>query len=151
MNKKNVITAVLIGFIASIIFIVIQPMFGLSTLTSRHAFAYASLGEYSELAALIIAWFVHISVSIAYAILASIIFNINSSMVVNVIQVLFFGWLTTLIATPANDFVVKLVTKQAFPDVGSLAGFNFEVVPKLWLHVAFFVFVVVGLLLSKKL
>lgn len=150
MNKNNIITAALIGFIASIAFILIQPIFGLSTLTSRHAFAYVKLGEYSEITALVIAWFVHISVSIAYAELSAFIFNINSSLKVNIIQVLFFGWLTTLIATPANEFVVKLVTTQQFPDLSSLAGLNMEVGPKLWLHIVFFVFVMIGLLLTKN-
>lgn len=150
MNKNSIITAALIGLIASIIFILVQPIFGLSTLTSRHAFAYVTLGEYSELTALMIAWFVHISVSIAYAELSSIIFNINSSLKINVIQVLFFGWLTTLIATPANEFVVKLVTTQKFPDLSSLAGVNMEIGPKFWLHIVFFVFVMSGLLLTKN-
>lgn len=150
MNKSSIITAAIIGLIASIIFILVQPIFGLSTLTSRHAFAYVTLGEYSELAALMIAWFVHISVSIAYSELSSIIFNLNSSLKINVIQVLFFGWLTTLIATPANEFVVKLVTTQKLPDLSSLAGVNMEIGPKFWLHIVFFVFVMIGLLLTKN-
>jgi len=149
MNKNSIITAALIGFTASIIFILVQPLFGLSTLTSRHALAYVKLGEYSELTAMLIAWFVHISVSIAYAQLSSLIFTINHSLKINVIQVVFFGWLTTLIATPANEFVVKLVTTGTFPALSSLSGLNMEIGPKFWLHIVFFVFVMIGLVLTK--
>ena len=98
---------------------------------------------------MVIAWFVHISVSIAYALLSSLIFTLNNSLKVNVIQVLFFGWLTTLIATPANEFVVKVVTTQQLPALSSLAGLNFELGAKFWLHIVFFIFVMIGLVLTK--
>jgi hypothetical protein len=149
MNKSRIINAALIGLIASIIFILIQPIFGLSTLTSRHASAYVKFGQYSEFTAMLIAWFVHISVSIAYAQLSAFIFTINHSLKVNAVQVVFFGWLTTLIATPANEFVVKLVTTRSFPALDSLSGLNMEVGPKLWLHIVFFVFVMIGLVMTK--
>jgi hypothetical protein len=151
MNKKTFLTAAFIGLIASIIFILVQPLFGMSTLTSRHAAAYINLGGYGETSALFLSWFVHISVSIAYAILSSLIFNINSSALVNTTQVLVFGWLTTLIATPANEFVVKLVTMKKFPDINALAPLNFEVGPKLWLHLVFFAFIIIGLSLTQKI
>ena len=151
MNKKTIFTAAFIGLIASIIFILVQPIFGMSTLTSRHAAAYINLGGYDATSALLISWFVHISVSIAYAILSGIIFSINSSTLVNTIQVLVFGWITTLIATPANEFVVKLVTMRQFPDITTLAALNFEIGPKLWLHLVFFVFIIIGLCLTQKI
>jgi len=151
MNKNTMLTAAFIGLISSIIFILVQPIFGMSTLTSRHAAAYISLGGYTEISALLLSWFVHISVSIAYAILSSIIFSINSTALVNTIQILVFGWITTLIATPANEFVVKLVTMKKFPDLSALAPLNFEVGPKLWLHLVFFVFIIIGLCLTQKI
>jgi len=150
MNKSSFINAAVIGLIASIIFIIAQPFFGLSTLTSRHALAYVKLGGYNDTIALIISWFVHISVSIAYTMLSSIIFHLNNTMKINIIQVLFFGWFTTLIATPANEFVVKLVTTKQFPAINALAGLNFEVGPKLWLHIFFFALVMIGLIVTKK-
>lgn len=145
MNKNIFIKAIFIGLIASIAFILIQPFFGLTTLTSRHAAAYVSLGGYHETIALILSWVVHISVSIAYAILSTLIFSINSTMLVSSIQVLVLGWITTLIATPANEWVVKLVTTQKFPDISSLAPINTDIGPKFWLHVMYFVFVIIGL------
>ncbi|MGJ8581270.1 MAG: hypothetical protein ACSHWR_03030 [Psychromonas sp.] len=151
MNIKRLLIAAVVGIISSVIFIIVQPWLGMSTLTSRHASAYVNLGGYDPSLAVVIAWCVHVSVSVAYAQLSSIIFNINDSMKVNVIQVLFFGWLTTLIATPANELVVKLVTTQQFPKLTSLQGLNFEVGPKLWLHLLFFVFVIIGLMMSKRI
>ena len=118
MNKNIFIKSILIGLIASIAFILIQPLFGLATLTSRHAAAYINLGGYNETIALILSWFVHVSVSIAYAILSTFIFSMNSTIAVSTIQVLVLGWITTLIATPANEWVVKLVTTHVNPPRG---------------------------------
>ncbi|WP_158969504.1 hypothetical protein [Paraglaciecola sp. L3A3] len=147
--KNTFITACIVGLIASIAFILVQPLFGLATLTSRHAAAYVNLGGYSEFAALCLSWLVHISVSIFYALLSTIIFNVNHSVTVSLIQTLVLGWFTTLIATPANEWVVKLVTTQQFPDISALAGLNTEIGPKLWLHILFFAFVLGGLWLKK--
>ena len=149
MNKSIFIKAILIGLIASIAFILIQPFFGLATLTSRHAAAYVSLGGYNETVALILSWVVHVGVSIVYAILSTLIFNINSSLIISSIQVLVLGWITTLIATPANEWVVKLVTTQKLPDISALAPVNTDIGPKFWLHVMFFVFVMIGLYVVK--
>ncbi|GAC18260.1 hypothetical protein [Paraglaciecola arctica] len=149
LMKNTFITACIVGLIASIAFILVQPLFGLATLTSRHAAAYVNLGGYSEIAALFLSWFVHISVSIFYALLATVIFNFNHSVVVSVAQTIILGWFTTLIATPANEWVVKLVTTQQFPDLGSLAALNTQVGPKLWLHILFFAFVLGGFGLQK--
>jgi hypothetical protein len=59
------------------------------------------------------------------------------------------GWLTTLIATPANEWVVKLVTTAQFPAFNSLAALNTQIGPKLWLHLLFFGFVIGGLYLTR--
>lgn len=149
MNKNSVITGVFVGLVASIVFIIVQPLFGMSTLTSRHALAYVSLGGYSETSAMILSWFVHVGVSICYALLSMLIFNLNRSLLVCVLQVLILGWITTLIATPANEFVVKLVTTLSFPNLSSLSAVNTDVGPKLWLHIAFFAFVMVGIWLAN--
>ncbi|MGB5446246.1 MAG: hypothetical protein WBM99_12145, partial [Psychromonas sp.] len=97
----------------------------------------------------VLSWFVHISVSIAYAQLSAVIFNINNSLAVSAVQVIVLGWFTTLIATPANEFVVKLVTTEQFPAFSSLSALNMNIGPKLWLHMVFFVFVITGLWLAK--
>ncbi|MDO7085800.1 hypothetical protein WNY51_04905 [Pseudocolwellia sp. AS88] len=147
--KNTLITAFIVGLIASIAFIIFQPLFGLATLTSRHAAAYVSFGGYSEIAALILSWFVHISVSIAYAVISTVIFNFNHSLWVSSAQVIVLGWFTTLIATPANEWVVKLVTTETFTPLSDLAPLNTAIGPKLWLHVMFFVFVIFGLWFKK--
>ena len=121
----------------------------MATLTSRHAAAYVNYGAYSETAALILAWVVHIGVSISYALLSTLIFNLNHSFLVSVGQMIGLGWLTTLIATPANEWVVKLVTTAQFPAFNSLAALNTQIGPKLWLHLLFFGFVIGGLYLTR--
>jgi len=151
ITTHTVTTALLVGLFASVAFILIQPLFGMLTLTSRHAAAYMKLGEYSATSALVISWFVHISVSIFYAFISTIIFNINSSWLVSVGQVIGLGWLTTLTATPANEFVVKFVTTLQFPDLNSLSALNTELGAKFWLHILFFVFVVAGIFLVNRI
>ncbi|WP_426370129.1 hypothetical protein [Pseudocolwellia sp. HL-MZ7] len=147
--KNTLITAFIVGLIASIAFIIFQPLFGLATLTSRHAAAYVNFGGYSESAALIVSWFVHICVSIAYAVISTVIFNFNHSLWVSSAQVIVLGWFTTLIATPANEWVVKLVTTETFTPLSELAPLNTAIGPKFWLHVMFFVFVIFGLWFKK--
>lgn len=149
MKTNTLITAFVVGLIAGIAFILVQPLFGMATLTSRHAAAYVNYGAYSETAALILSWFVHIGVSIFYALLSTLIFNFNHSLLVSVGQTISLGWLSTLIATPANEWVVKLVTTAQFPAFNSLAALNTQIGPKLWLHLLFFAFVLGGLYLTR--
>lgn len=142
-------TSCFVGLITSVVFILIQPLFGMTTLTSRHAAAYVNLGNHGEMTSLFLSWFVHISVSLFYALVSSVIFSFNHSMLVSVGQAMILGWFTTLIATPANEWVVKLVTTKQFPDLSSLAALNAQIGPKLWLHIMFFILVLSSLYLIK--
>jgi hypothetical protein len=150
MKLNTFTTALFVGLIASIAFILIQPLFGMLTLTSRHADAYIKLGAYPETAALILSWVVHISVSIFYALVSTIVFNINNTWFVSTGQIIALGWLTTLTATPANEFVVKLITTLTLPDLGSLSALNTDIGAKFWLHILFFALVVLGISLLNK-
>jgi hypothetical protein len=149
MNTKNFINIFLIGIFSSIAFIVIQPLFGMLTLTSRHASAYINVGNYNETTAIVLSWLVHSSVSVFYTFITSIIYNFNASYLVSVAQVIILGWLTTLSATPANEWVVKLITTGQFTSITSLSELNTEIGPKLWLHILFFAFVLTGLGLTR--
>lgn len=150
INQKVILTALIVGLIASVTFIFIQPLFGMLTLTSRHAAAYVKLGEYDASTALLLSWFVHMSVSVFYALLSTIIFNVNRTWLVNITQVFALGWITTLTATPANEFVVKLITSLQFPDLSTLSALNTEIGPKLWLHIMFFGVIIAGVWLLNK-
>lgn len=150
MNKHTLTTALILGLIASVVFIVAQPLFGMATLTSRHASAYVNYGSYSETSAVILSWLLHIGVSIFYTLLSTLIFNINHSLFVNFSQIIALGWISTLFATPANEWVVKLVTTQQLPLLESLSALNTQIGPKLWLHILFFTFVICGLLLKNN-
>ena len=150
MNINNLVTTLLVAVIASIAFIWIQPLFGMLTLTSRHAAAYMAIGGYSEAIAVILSWIVHVSVSIFYTLVSLLIYNLNHSYLVNFLQVVLLGWLTTLLATPANEWVVKLITTGQLPAIDSLSALNTQVGPKLWLHIMFFIMVVVGISIIKN-
>jgi len=148
MNKSTVTKAIIIGLIASIAFILAQPLFGMSTLTSRHAAAYMT-GGYNESVAIVLSWIVHISVSIFYAFVSIVIFNANNTVLASIGQVVVLGWITTMTATPANEWVVKLVNSQSIPSFSQLSAINTDIGPKFWLHVVFFAFIVALLWLSK--
>lgn len=150
MNINNLVTTLLVAVIASIAFIWIQPLFGMLTLTSRHAAAYMDIGGYSEAIAVILSWIVHVSVSIFYTLVSLLIYNLNHSYLVNFLQVVLLGWLTTLLATPANEWVVKLITTGQLPAIDSLSALNTQVGPKLWLHILFFIMVVVGISIIRN-
>lgn len=151
INKSTITTTFFIGLISAIAFILIQPLFGMSTLTSRHAAAYMNIGGYDKSTAIILSWCVHISVSLFYTYISLLIYKLNSSSVVNIVQIVFLGWVTTLLATPANEWVVKLITTQQLPSISALSALNTEIGPKLWLHIMFFVLIIIGLTLSKYL
>jgi hypothetical protein len=148
--RNTLVTAILVGLVASMAFILVQPLFGMATLTSRHAAAYMGQGGYGAMAALVLSWLVHVGVSIFYALLSTVIFQWNASTLVSLVQVVALGWITTLIATPANEWVVRLVTTARIPEFSSLAAVNTQVGPKLWLHMLFFVFVLAGLWLARR-
>jgi len=120
----------------------------MSTLTSRHAAAYMT-GGYNESVAIVLSWIVHISVSIFYAFVSIVIFNANNTVLASIGQVVVLGWITTMTATPANEWVVKLVNSQSIPSFSQLSAINTDIGPKFWLHVVFFAFIVALLWLSK--
>lgn len=149
MNKNSMLKALFVGLMASIAFIIIQPLFGMSSLTSRHAEAYITLGGYSEFNATLLSWLVHISVSLAYSIVSMLIYHFSNTNLTSTLQILILGWITTLIATPANEFVVKLMTTMQAPELDSLSALNTEIGPKLWLHLMFFVLIIIGFKIVK--
>lgn len=150
MIKHTLFTAFWLGLLAGIAFIIAQPFFGMSTLTSRHAAAYIN-GGYVETTALMLSWFVHLSVSIFYALLSYLTYRVNQSVLANLSQMFAFGWLTTLLATPANQWVVELINSRAIPGFAHLAPFNTDIGPKFWLHVLFFAFVIAQIYLMQYL
>ena len=96
-----------------------------------------------------LSWVVHISVSVFYTFISLSIYNFNNYISVSFVQILVLGWITTLIATPANEWVVKFITTGQLTTISSLSDLNTQVGPKLWLHVLFFGLVIVGITFTK--
>jgi magnesium-transporting ATPase (P-type) len=138
------------GIVAGVLFIAFQSLFAMGTITGRHAQTYMELGAYSILQASVMAWLVHLLVSIAYASVSTIIFAINPSIWVSIAQTVALGWVTTLLATPANVFVMKLLGTLSVPALSSLPPVNTSVDAKLVLHIAFFVLVIAILYVFYK-
>lgn len=137
-TKKTLITGAIVGFIVGVLFIYAQPLFGMSALTDRHAAAYTKLSNISPASAIIIAWAAHLIVSIAYGIATALALLISKNTISFAVQVFALGWFTTVIAGPANQLIVRVVTSPGFPALNDLPALNFSFDAKLILHVLFF-------------
>ncbi|UTW12143.1 hypothetical protein [Marinobacterium rhizophilum] len=127
----------ILGAVMGIVFIVIQPFFGMDTLTSRHAAAYQKLGNWNGTAAIAIAWVAHLAVSVFYGLLSGIVILKTMRLELVALFTLAFSWLTTVIAPPANAAIVQLVSFQNI-QFSQLPSVNFSLDVKFVLHLVFF-------------
>ena len=142
--------ACLFGVVMGVVFIVVQPLFGMDTLTSRHAAAYQQLGGWSSAAAITIAWAAHLAVSVFYGLLSGIVILKTSRLWLITLFTLAFSWLTTVIAPPANAMIVQLVSFQQL-QIDQLPSLNFSLDVKFVLHLVFFAAISIALYFYKKL
>jgi hypothetical protein len=156
LNKKQnmirvqlLLMACLLGAVMGVIFIVIQPIFGMDTLTSRHAAAYQQLGNWSSIAAITIAWTAHLAVSVFYGFLSGIVILSTTRLKVAALFTLAFSWLTTVIAPPANAIIVQFVSFQQI-QISQLPSLNFSLDVKFVLHLVFFAAISASLYLYNK-
>jgi hypothetical protein len=139
----------LLGIVVGILFILVQPLFGMDPLTSRHAAAYQHLGNWSPLPAMIIAWLAHLVVSVLYGLMGGVVVMAASRWPWVVLWTLVFTWVTTVIAPPANAIIVQLVSLQLV-DVNKLPSLNFSFDEKFVLHLVVFVAITAPLWGYKK-
>lgn len=146
---KLLFIACLLGAVMGVVFIVIQPWFGMDTLTSRHAAAYQKLGNWSSIAAITIAWSAHMTVSVFYGLLCGLVLLKTSRLGIIALFILAFTWLTTIIAPPANAIIVQLVSFQHI-QINKLPSLNFSFDVKFVLHLLFFAAISAALFIYKK-
>ena len=104
MNAKKVlIYGAITSFIVGVLFIYVQPLFGMLPLTDRHAAAYTKLTNISPAVAVVVAWAAHLIVSTAYGVATALALILSKSIVSFVLQVLALGWFTTVIAWSASN------------------------------------------------
>lgn len=149
--KQTLLIGAMIGFIVGVLFIYVQPLFGMSPLTDRHAAAYVKLSDMSPSVAIVIAWFVHLSVSMAYGFASAVALLISRNLFTYLLQIVVLGWFTTVIAGPANQLIVRLVTTKGFPSLEKLPALNFNFDTKLALHLIFFLVIGIFLLAYNRL
>ena len=134
---RLLLLASLLGAIMGVVFIIVQPMFGMDTLTSRHAAAYQQLGNWTAAPAIFIAWVAHMAVSIFYGLLSGLVILKFPTLKMISLFALAFTWITTLIAPPANAAIVQLVSFQQL-QIEKLPALNFSFDVKFVLHLLFF-------------
>ena len=149
IRVQLLLMACILGAVMGVIFIIIQPFFGMDTLTSRHAAAYQQLGNWSSMAAITIAWTAHLAVSVFYGFLSGIVILNATKLQVVALFTLAFAWLTTLIAPPANAMIVQFVSFQQI-QVSQLPDLNFSLDVKFVLHLVFFAAMTIPLYLYHK-
>lgn len=136
--KKTLFFGAFTGLFVGVLFIYVQPLMGMSPITDRHAAAYTKLGDISPSMAIVIAWAVHLLVSVIYGIATGIALFISRNLLTFGLQIIALGWVTTVIAGPANQLIVRLVTTKGFPSLEGLPPLNFNLDAKLALHLMFF-------------
>lgn len=136
-RMQLLVMAAMLGIVAGVVFILIQPMFGMDTLTSRHAGSYQALGDWGRVAAIIIAWAAHLAVSVFYGLLCGVLVLSTMRLTRIALFTLIFTWITTVIAPPANGMIVQWVSFQ-YIQLEKLPSLNFGLDIKFWLHLLFF-------------
>ncbi|OAD42904.1 hypothetical protein LPB72_06420 [Hydrogenophaga crassostreae] len=142
--------AAVLGFVVGVLFILVQPFFGMDTLTSRHAAAYQQLGGWSATPAMLMAWFAHLAVSVVYGLMGGLVVWAVSRLSIVALWTLVFTWVTTVIAPPANALIVQLVSFQQI-DPGKLPALNFNFDEKLALHLVVFAAIIGPLYAYRKM
>lgn len=135
-RMRLLVMAAMLGVVSGVVFILIQPMFGMETLTSRHASSYQTLGGWGPVA-IIIAWTAHLAVSVFYGLLCGVLLLSTMRLTRITLFTLIFSWMTTVIAPPANAMIVQLVSFQHL-QLEKLPGLNVSLDVKFWLHLLFF-------------
>ncbi|MFA7553337.1 MAG: hypothetical protein WCY88_03725 [Spongiibacteraceae bacterium] len=149
LQAKMLFIACLFGAVMGVVFILIQPLFGMDTLTARHAASYQQLGNWSSIAATTIAWAVHFVVSIVYGLLSGLVLLNTARLGFIALFTLAFSWLTTVIAPPANAIIVQLVSFQHI-QTSQLPSLNFNLDVKFLLHLIFFAAISSALYIYRK-
>jgi|GEM_PF-2490788 len=148
--KKTLLIGAISGFVVGVLFIYAQPLFGMSALTERHAAAYLALSDMSPSTAIFIAWTAHLLVSIAYGTATAVALLLSKNLATYALQILALGWFTTVIAGPANQLIVRLVSSAGFPALNNLPPLNFNLDAKLILHLLFFAFIALAIALYTQ-
>lgn len=149
--NQTLLIGATIGFIVGVLFIYVQPLFGMSPLTDRHAAAYVKLSDLSPSVAIVIAWFAHLLVSAAYGFASAVALLISRNLLSYLLQIVVLGWFTTVIAGPANELIVRLVTTKGLPSLEKLPALNFNLDAKLALHLIFFLTIGLFVLVYSRL
>ena len=136
------------GLAVGVLFIGVQPWFGMDTLTSRHAAAYQQLGGWSPWPALIMARIAHLAVSLVYGLMGGAVVMAALGWPWVAGWTLVLSWVTTVIAPPANAIIVQLVSFQRL-HLGQLPALNFSLDEKLVLHLVVFLTIVAAMVVFK--
>lgn len=153
MKKSSiqlVTTGAVLGLIIGVLFIFVQPLFGMSPLTQRHAEGYMKLSEMSHGTAITSAWLMHLFISACYGIACSVALILSKKIVPYSVQIVFLSWITTVIAPPANALIVKLIGTQSLSSFTNLPAMNFSIDAKLILHLIFFAVIALTLWVSQR-
>ena len=142
--KRLILTGVLGGIVGAVFFWWYQTTFQGASLPAFIGSQIVRQGDYS-LSPTLVGWAVHLGVSFSYgsllAFVAQILFPRNYiwNRAASLGAALFLGWIATLIAPPAIQITIALLSGKGFP--ATLWGLNPASGHTFWNHVFFFVLV----------
>ena len=143
MKKRfSVISWFSAGVAGSVSFWLFQVISGEATITQFMGDQIATEGGYPLRFAPLIGWGVHLTVSLSYALLFTVILWIISTksagatLGIGLVLALALGWITTLLTAPAITTIISLLSGKGFP--AELPPLNAEVGLPLYNHLLFF-------------
>lgn len=142
--KRVAFTGVVGGLIGALVFWWYQTTFQNAAITDFIGRQIVSQGNYS-LPAPLVGWAVHLGVSFSYAVFMAIVAlvlfpaSVFLNRVASLVAALVLGLITTLIAPPAIQITIALLSGKGLPS--SLWGLNTSGGHALWNHLIFFLVV----------
>ncbi len=133
--NRLIVVTVVAGVVGAVIFWVFQLNVQGATITSYIGGQVVKKGGYS-LSPVFVGWSIHIGVSISYALLMGLVMwipfteNVNLNRAITLLIAVFLGWITTIVAPPAINVTINLLSGKGFP-----SG------PFWWNHQLFFIVV----------
>ena len=139
--KRFVFTSIVGGVIGALVFWLYQTTFQGNSITAFIGSQIISQGNYS-LSPTVVGWAVHLGVSLSYGILLAFLAQIlfpNAYLwnrVASLVAALILGWITTIIAPPAIQITIAILSGKDFPsplwNLNPASGHPF------WNHIVFF-------------
>lgn len=130
---------VLAGIVVGVLFIYVQPFYGMTPVTDRHAALYSELTNFGYATAITVAWVTHLCVAILHGIAIVFMLILSGGAMSYFTTLVGMAWFASLIAAPVNAVIVSLVSTGSLPLLLKLPPLNIQLDEKFALHLTLFI------------